>query len=324
MIADRLAHAILRPLLHHRRLLTSAPCSASPCASCFAPHEEKVREAIRAGRPIRMVLPAFPAKSPNPKKVLSALPDEGERIALSFLRDLCRSIAEVYAPGAKITLCADGRVFSDVVQVRDEDVSAYMQALAALIEEIGAGDCIEVFTLDQELPGGDFDEMRQELLREHGRPPGELREQVRDGSMRSLFNGIARFMFEDLIVLRPDLSRNQAREQGKALAYEVIRRSAAWTTLVAARFPEAIRLSIHPQPHHSDKLGIHLIHTADSWLTPWHGVAVRIGERSVLMKRHEAERLGARLVHRGPRPSHFVLPEAAAPAMMSGEAQVAA
>jgi len=45
----------------------------------------------------------------------------------------------------------------------------------------------------------------------------------------------------------------------------------------------------------------------DTWLTPWHGVAVKDGDRFRMMRRHEAEELGARVVEREGRPSYFQL-----------------
>ena len=76
------------------------------------------------------------------------------------------------------------------------------------------------------------------------------------------------------------------------------------------RFPDALRLSIHPQsPHDDAKLGIRLAdHAADAWVTPWHGVGLYLGGRYTLTYRQRAEDAGARLVYRDGRPSHYVLP----------------
>src|SRR5262249_26447016 len=129
-----------------------------------------------------------------------------------------------------------------------------------------------------------------------------------DERLLGTFNGIARFLFDDLQELHPGLSRSGVRQRCKELAYRMVQRSQAWGELVKDRFPGAVRLSIHPQPCHADKSGICLVETCDNWLTPWHGVAVRTGGRFVLMKRHEAEARGAVLVHKEGRPSHFVIP----------------
>ena len=45
----------------------------------------------------------------------------------------------------------------------------------------------------------------------------------------------------------------------------------------------------------------------DTWLTPWHGVAVKDRDTFRLMRRHEAEGLGARIVELDGRPSYFEL-----------------
>lgn len=72
---------------------------------------------IEHGKPIRMVLPAFPAKSPSRDKTLSHLPDHGEELALRNLNELCKRIGQIYEPGARIVICSDGRVFADVVRI---------------------------------------------------------------------------------------------------------------------------------------------------------------------------------------------------------------
>jgi pyoverdine/dityrosine biosynthesis protein Dit1 len=107
------------------------------------------------------------------------------------------------------------------------------------------------------------------------------------------------------------ISRTALQKDCRRRAYEVVQRSKAWGALLATCFPDAVRLSIHPQACGSEKIGIHLMMTADSWLTPWHGVAVEAEGRFVLLKRREAESLGAKLVFQNGRPSHYVLESSA-------------
>ena len=72
-----------------------------------------VLEQVKKGEPIRMVLPAFPFKSPNARdKVLGVLPDMGEELALHHLNGLCRNIAQVYGPGADAYISSDGLVYN--------------------------------------------------------------------------------------------------------------------------------------------------------------------------------------------------------------------
>jgi pyoverdine/dityrosine biosynthesis protein Dit1 len=126
------------------------------------------------------------------------------------------------------------------------------------------------------------------------------------GDVLTLYRGITRFLLEDAD--RPDCKKSRAalQRECRERAYGVIQRSRAWGSLIAERFTEAVRLSIHPQPCGSDKLGINLLEASDNWITPWHGTAVGVRGRFVLMKRYQAEALGADLVYLHGRPSHYV------------------
>ena len=241
------------------------------------------------------MLPAFPAKSPNPAKTLGALPDLVETLALRSLQHLCDEIAQTYEPGAKLTIASDGHVFADLVEVPDADVDAYQDAIAAIVagEELGS---LELFDLRDVYGKTDPDVSRAELVERYAQPVEDLQARANAHSRhQTMYNGIHRFLFEDAVVLHPDRSRTANRNWTKDRAWEVIRRSDAWGALVAEAFPDAVRLSIHPQAEISEKIGIHLMPTEDAWLTPWHGVAVLDADSAKLMKREAAEALGATL-----------------------------
>jgi hypothetical protein len=72
-----------------------------------------VVEQVKRQEPIRMILPAFPFKSPNVRdKVLGTMPDFGEELALCHLNGLCENIAQVYEPGANVYISSDGLVYN--------------------------------------------------------------------------------------------------------------------------------------------------------------------------------------------------------------------
>ena len=303
------AENALRHLFRFRRLQgVAGNCHSEPCAQCLALHLPRVQRAMSEMQPILLVLPAFPAKSANQRKVTGPLPDLSEELALRFLQERCDELAEIYQPGARLVICSDGRVFSDLVGVQDEDVTNYRLALIETIERLGLKS-LQVFDLDDVRPHDDFDAMRTWLMDNFGEALDELEARTREHEHhKQLFNGIHRFLLEDLAEREPSLSRNQARKQSKMLAYEVIRRSNAWSRLVSEFFGTALRLSIHPQPPHSDKIGILLGDADDLWLTPWHGVALLQSDRFLLTRRSRAEELGAQLICRHGRPSHYELP----------------
>jgi pyoverdine/dityrosine biosynthesis protein Dit1 len=72
-----------------------------------------IYRAVKGSKPVCMVLPAFPFKSPNSKvKVLGALPDKAEDVSLAHLNGLCAAIEDIYPPGAILTIVSDGLVYS--------------------------------------------------------------------------------------------------------------------------------------------------------------------------------------------------------------------
>ncbi|MCM6778686.1 isocyanide synthase family protein [Nocardia sp. CDC159] len=302
------AERILRIVFRRRRIADpTTPCASEPCPQCLAPHLDTVGRFIAAGKPISFVIPAFPAKSRNHRKTIGRLPDLGEQLALESVQSFCEQVSAVYSPGAVVTICSDGHVFSDALGIPDEHIDDYGAELMRIIRSIGGG-AIGLYGLRDAMPNMSWDRRRVRLLDEYAETIDEIRESVRtDETARRMFNGIHRFVTEDHAVLLAELSATQRRNRAKQTAYEVVQRSQAWSRLVEQVFPGSVRLSIHPQDPHHSKIGFHLLRTDDSWLTPWHGVVLDDGVRQVLVKRARAEELGGRLVWRNSRPSHFVV-----------------
>lgn len=306
------ANEIAGLLLNHQRRPDGhqqpGRCGELPCTACRATQAAVIEESVRAGRPVRLVLPAFPGKSPNRAKVLGSLPDMAEQQALAYLDLVAAYVREIHPPGAEIVICSDGRVFSDAVGIPDEDITAYHRELRTMIAALPHGG-VSLFTLDQvpEFAGLPHEAMRKALTERHAVPLDQLRDSVRREEEVPLYRAITRFLFEDGNTPEYKGSRAALQRDARARAYVVIQRSKAWGEFLALRFPGSVRLSIHPQPCSAVKLGIRLGESTGTWLTPWHGVAVDLGGRLVLMKRSEAEALGCDLVERAGRPSHFVL-----------------
>ena len=307
--AATVAERVLRRLFESRRLhRDTEPCTEEALACCVRAQLPRVLPYVTAGRPVTCVLPAFPAKSPSPRKVLGVRPDLSEEQGLGYLHRLCTRLGELYPPGVRVVICSDGRAFSDVVGVPDQNVELYRHELDAMIERLGY-DTLSVFCLDDALPGQSFDRMRELLVRDYAAPMGELRNRLlstEDG--RRLFNGIHRFLIEDRAAVEPMRSRTWLRRDCKDRAYRLVQRSDAWSRLIEDHFPGTVRLSIHPQSPHSPKIGVLLSDQPDKvWLTPWHAVAVRFAEGYRFMHRHEAESLGGTLVEVNGQASHFDL-----------------
>ncbi|MFF3270740.1 L-tyrosine/L-tryptophan isonitrile synthase family protein [Streptomyces chrestomyceticus] len=303
------AAAILSTLLPHRRTPETTP-AAEAAAPAHFPYQLHHLEALVAdGRPIRFTLPGFPCKSPNPAKVVGRLPDEGERLALRFLDRLCARIGELYAPGARLVICSDGHLFSDLIGVPDPHVDAYNDALRAMIRTAGLSH-LTTFDLRDVYGDRPCDAKRAEVHRRYAPSLDSLRAETRNaaahgGETLRLYRGITRFLFEDTTGFEG--TRSALQRACRTRAYGVVQRSRAWGALIAEHHPDAFRLSIHPQPPGTAKFGIRLLDAPDVWMTPWHACVLRDadGDGVRLMRAADAARLG-RLVHRDGRPSHYV------------------
>ncbi|MGQ3887894.1 L-tyrosine/L-tryptophan isonitrile synthase family protein [Legionella sp. CNM-1927-20] len=301
---QRIAEKILALLLKQKRQVKpyALYCQGDYCSNCQEPHIAKVSQAIKMEQPLTLILPAFPAKSANRQKTISSHPDLGEIMGLKNLNQLCHEIKQLHAPGVELIICSDGRVFNDLVLVTDADVDIYQQEVKLIITE-NKLTYLSTFSLDDVYTHCSYETMRERLINEFGEPLASLKKRVLANEILLYqFNGIHRFIIEDQLYLRRDISKNQIRKEAKQVAYEVLRRSNAWSNLLANHFPYAVRLSIHPQPCGSEKLGIQFLPSTNCWATPWHNVLLKNRHSWQLIKRAEAERLGATLNH-----DHYVL-----------------
>lgn len=149
---EQISMEIMRELFHKRRLLPGEQEAPEDFEAESAPHLHKIIDAVRQGNPIEMILPAFPAKSPNRRKTLGPLPDHGEDVAFANLDKLCKRIKAIYEPGARLTICSDGRVFADVVHIPDQDVTDYNRELKSRFSE-RYSDWISFYDLDDAYNG---------------------------------------------------------------------------------------------------------------------------------------------------------------------------
>jgi L-tyrosine isonitrile synthase len=293
--AEITARKILALLLANKRHAKPKmnECHSNFCLSCHLPHLEQVMFAVKTQQPITLILPAFPAKSSNRQKTISAKPDLGEIMGLSNLNTLCGTINELHSPGVTLLICSDGRVFNDLVLVSDENVDLYQQGIKDIIKNRQLTH-LNTFSLDEVYNTRDYVRMREQLMNEFGESLDALKRRLHhDEALLYQFNGIHRFVLEDQLFLKLNQSKNQTRKEAKEVAYDVIRRSNAWSRLLENYFPQGVRLSIHPQPCGSEKLGIQFLPATNRWATPWHNVLLKNHQGWQLVKRAEAERIGA-------------------------------
>jgi L-tyrosine isonitrile synthase len=296
---------VLNLLQQYRRPAETNSClDLAVCGPCGDSLRSKFSKAIRLQKPLQLLLPAFPCKSPNPMKVIGKTPDRGEQEALRTLNRLCAEIESVYHYGVELILGCDGRVFSDLIGVADDDVTEYQSQIGNMIEAFNLHH-IKLLTLDSVFPLDSYDQRREKLVIRLGDDLTALKERillastgsgsVSDAEALMHYRGVIKFLEDDLYHLNQDASKRLRHRLAKDKAIHVLHRSLAWGSLLQSIHPDAVRLSIHPQKCGSGKLGVKLI-GPESWITPWHGVLVDGPSGLVLMKRYQAESLGATLI----------------------------
>ncbi len=297
----KMAYKVFRILRNASR---NRECDIQNCQKCSSPHLFRIEKLIKKNKPLEFILPAFPAKSPNREKTLGSLPDKAEEIAIAYLADLNKKIKSVYMPGASIMIASDGNVFSDVVNLAENDVNEYSNKLRELIVKENFGEFFSFHDLNDALGGICVDKKRAKLISKYGMDIHQIKQEIKNSeSTRNLFNGLHRFIFEDLINLHK--TRSKARLEAKHKAYLLYQRSNAWSQYLKKAFPGKIRLSIHPHHPHSGKLGIKLNPADKGWSTPWHRVAIKTPDGFRLIRNDMAEKIGARLVYKNNRPYYY-------------------
>ncbi|KAH8585511.1 Pyoverdine/dityrosine biosynthesis protein-domain-containing protein [Bisporella sp. PMI_857] len=259
---------------------------------------------IRKGVAIRMVLPAFPFKSPNRGgKVLGALPDLGEEVALRHLQGFCDSINQAYMPGAEILIVSDGLVYNDLLRVTDEDVWTYGETLRQMVLDSKLVNIRFVRLLDLldvshhesnpvlNSPGHITSEdrtfylahascLRRELLARYEPSGFDAKQAIKDDTDTCLtYRGYLRFLKKDLEHIK-DLRLDQdgfplsAKKYDRVIsciAQKMITRGAAFAAAIKATHGDCVRLSIHPTIAVT-KFPVQLIpqQSGSFGQTPWH------------------------------------------------------
>ncbi|KAF5643196.1 Pyoverdine biosynthesis [Fusarium sp. NRRL 52700] len=254
-------------------------------------------KSIREEAPIKLVLPAFPFKSPNrSNKVLGALPDLGEAIALENLQGLCDTIRDIYKHGAECYITSDGLVYNDLLGVDDLDVWNYGEALRDMakirgltsIKFLRLADLLDMAphrsldTCGGEVPNvvEHMGCIRREFLARYHSPGFDASAAIKeDIDTRLTYQGYLRFLKKDLEgwdELKYDqagkpVSSKKSQKMIGDIAKRMIARGAAFAAAIRDTHSDCVRLSIHPTvaitkfpvnliPQPSGKFGA----------TPWH------------------------------------------------------
>nr|BFD31403.1 pyoverdine biosynthesis protein PvcA [Pigmentibacter ruber] len=262
---------------------------------CMDFHLDKIKKFVQKSLPIEMIIPAFPVKSPNPNKTISCFPDYAEVLALKKLQHLCNSIKEIYPPGAIITICSDARVFCDIIPFIEDNISNYSSEIIKIIQTENLNN-LSIFKLDNLFSHIDYAKMKSNFVKEFPDNVESLkRKRFYSPDFFVMFSGLNKFIYEDLVYIYQDKSKPWIRNEAKNLTFQIIQRSNTWSKLIEKNFPQALRLSIHPQSAIAKKIGVNLVDADDLWRTPWHSVCCWKDNQFFLTSKEHALALGAHL-----------------------------
>jgi pyoverdine/dityrosine biosynthesis protein Dit1/alpha-ketoglutarate-dependent taurine dioxygenase len=281
--------------------------------------EESVRNAMRLGKPLHMVLPAFPFKSPNNiDKVLGTLPDLGEEFALERLEGLCRDLESKYGP-TSLSIISDGLVYNDILGIPEENVWRYGNAIREIankkfphisfvrLDRLISSKTTEAQSIEEYKQSSKF--YRERLIEEHLPKDFDVSVYLKTNPSALLtYCGYIKFLETDLKYeeTRQGYSKKAIKRMNEGVAKRMITRGVAFSNAVKRSFPSSIRLSIHASKD-VRKLPISLFPDNEFFTTPWHTAcafnldgSMKLCHSRVLLDDPKYE-----LVYRDGRPSHF-------------------
>ncbi|GFF44663.1 hypothetical protein IFM62136_00050 [Aspergillus lentulus] len=284
-----------------------------------------VVEQVKKREPVRMILPAFPFKSPNARdKVLGVMPDLGEELALYHLNGLCENIGRVYEPGADVYISSDGLVYNDILGVPDETVWEYGEALRrmAVEKELHHVKFIRLFELLEHpwIPLTSAEQAKSyylahaQCLRRELMYRFEDRNFDADAAIRSdndtclTYRGYIKFLTKDLA---PQMDTQYTSKKARAahiaqIARSMIVRGKMFAAAIKANRADYVRLSIH-ESNGAKKLSISLVPQVRGALgyTPWHS-SIAVGADGTFRTVHaEDVRETHDLVYKNGQPYYF-------------------
>lgn len=269
--------------------------------------ESKISKFTKCNLPIQMTLLGFPFKSINHRdKTLGVLPDYGEELSMLNFRNMSEKIKEVYKPGIKLTIISDGYIFNHLMDVPDKEVQEYEE----VVRDMSGIAPIEVLNpWDFYDRGMSMNSIREKLSEQFGITELELEKRILfDPEVKALYQGMIRFMQDDLAILNYD-SGNQLHKAAKKMARQMMIWNEAYSALIRTQLTEplgAIRLSMHPSQNAGTKYSIKLIDAERANQSPWHSViAVDADGNIATMKRKAAEEAGFELQYKNNQPYYY-------------------
>ncbi|KAL3665183.1 hypothetical protein V7S43_009812 [Phytophthora oleae] len=187
------------------------------------------------------------------------------------LERFCCDVEEVYAPGCKMIIFSDGRVFNDLLGVSLSDLRAFEDEMQAMVEEAGHThiyfDSLDNYVKNVVNPIPEILERFNVLHMDFG---ARIKTEP---EIRNTYCSFCKFLERDLAPQWVGMSRTAMKRCCGKIAKQMMHRNVGFSALVDDSYPDALRISIHQYNNAGPKFGIHLTpHTSGRPRTPWHSV----------------------------------------------------
>ncbi|WP_395319851.1 L-tyrosine/L-tryptophan isonitrile synthase family protein [Fructilactobacillus frigidiflavus] len=239
-----------------------------------------------SGDEIKIVLPSFPFKIPNPLKTWHHNLDAGEILCLKRLYLISFIIQELMDKPTKFVVISDGFIYSDICEIDSFEYKAYSQKAKDVINKMGISNNIEYVDMVDDVIGDDFEKYNQ-ILKEVRLELKSWWDKNKDSDkVKYLISNMSSNIKTDDLdysVLRAINKENmdnlleeylvKINERSSAKAFEFTAKLVTLriTDTVINKYKGCIRATVHPK---KGQYGIHLVNK-ESQVFPWQGVVLQ-------------------------------------------------
>lgn len=245
---------------------------------------ERIEKRTAKAEPINIVLPTLPFKDQNP--LTTRLPldtvDLGEYLFMAQIRDIIRSVGEIYPPGLRFTILTDGLVYADIFANGEKaKIKAYRQNCETVADALELKDLvsfIDMFVVVNNQPGF-FESQKdfRDILRYLQERDNKVKERMRSLRWGMLVNipslGYTYNDFKTFLTLPEEELPKDVRERitEASLDYASFALAMDFLQCIDAQFPDDLRATVHPK--NAPQIPIHLVDRS-SIVFPYNGVPV--------------------------------------------------
>ena len=268
---------------------------------------------IQSRHRIRLVMPAFPFKDQNPFRTLSkpSSPDLADIAMLIHLHLITQALYQFHPHGADWILLCDGRVYSDIFGINDQDAVGYQERLiqwrdwlnlSRTVSIVDLGDLIHrgdsirprskagAFSttrqtietkLSSVIEQGDEDVIRSFQVLKRGMAWNmNTRDYLRTHGAEELWDALKHAGHSSSRNAGGLVSELDSRSEDAALTYASLNLALRYHDLISRFIPGSVRATIHPKP---GQLAAPRVGDSDAF--PWNCVPVlrerALGPRSL-------------------------------------------